>query len=199
MGDVAWNSSVLKTGKLTIDGSGLHGLWGTAFSAAIRELNALLSSNNVNVTLTTGKPAVVVVALTSGHYTFQVDGANQSGMLRTDVLHGATRSIDIQTRTTSREQAFTFLPEHPHISPTFKNSRDAGEPVMRVMIAHEFLHALGLDKHPQNDIGLFAPQWVPNEGSKPADDTVSPFGVQAKLPPLALSGDTVSRLQALWP
>lgn len=199
MDDVAWNSSVVSTGKLTVDIGGLHGLWATAATAAIRELNTLLSSNNINVSVTTGKSAVVVVALTSGPYKFPVNGVDQDGMLQTKVLHGVTRSIDIETRTKSREKAYTFLPQHPHISPSFPNSREAGEPVMRVMVAHEFLHALGLGDHPKNDTGLFAPQWTPNEGAKPSADTVSPFGTKIKLPPLMLSGDTVSRLQALWP
>jgi hypothetical protein len=200
MADVPWNSSVLNTGTLTIDASGVHGNWSTAVAAAIRELNALLASSGAKVSLTTGSSAVVTIAVTAGPYTFPVNGVNQSGTLRTDVLHGATRSIDYQTgRGTSRDHAYIFLPQHPKISPQVPTSRQAGEPVMRVIIAHEFLHALGLDAHDPSLKGLLAETWTPNEGSRPALDTVSPFGSSTRLPPLILSGDTVSRLRALWP
>ena len=172
MADVPWNSSVLNTGKLTIEVPGLHGNWSTAVGAAIRELNALFTSSNVNVSLTTGKSAVVTVAVTAGSYTFPVNGKNQTGTLRTDILHGATRSIDYQTgRSTTRDHSYIFLPLHPRISPQDRSSRDAGEPVMRVIIAHEFLHALGLDAHDPSLSGLFAEKMTPNEGTKPAKDT----------------------------
>jgi hypothetical protein len=201
MADVPWNSSVLNAGTLTIDASGVHGNWSTAAAAAIRELNALLTSSGVKVSLaTTTGSAVVTVAVTAGPYTFPVNGVNQSGTLRTDILHGATRSIDYQTgRGTSRDHSYIFLPQRPKISPQASTSREAGEPVMRVIIAHEFLHALGLDAHDPSLKGLFAETWTPNEGSRPALDTVSPFGSSTNLPPLILSGDTVSRLRALWP
>lgn len=200
MADVPWNSSVLNTGKLTIEAPGLHGNWSIAVTAAIRELNAVLTSSNVNVSLTTGSSAVVTVAVTAGSYTFPVNGVNQSGRLRTDVLHGATRSIDYQTgRSTTRDHSYIFLPLHPRIRPSDQNSREAGEPVMRVIIAHEFLHALGLDAHDPSFNGLLSASWTANEGRRPAQDTVSPFGSSTKLPPLILSGDTVSRLRALWP
>jgi hypothetical protein len=180
----------------------VHGNWSTAVAAAIRELNALLTSNGVKVSLatTTGSSAVVTVAVTAGPYTFPVNGVNQSGTLRTDILHGATRSIDYQTgKGTSRDHSYIFLPQHPKISPQVQTSREAGEPVMRVIIAHEFLHALGLDAHDPSFKGLLSEAWTPNEGSRPALDTVSPFGSSTNLPPLILSGDTVSRLRALWP
>jgi hypothetical protein len=200
MADVPWNSSVLNTGQLTVEAPGVPGNWSAAITAAIRELNALLKSNNVNVSLVTGTSANVTIAVTTGAYTFPVNGVNQSGTLRVDILHGATRSIDYQTRsTTSRDHAYTFLPLHPRISPQDRTSRDAGEPVLRAMIAHEFLHALGLDLHDPSFNGLFAEKLTPNEGSKPAQDTLSPWGSTTKLPPLVLSGDTVTRLRALWP
>jgi hypothetical protein len=200
MADVAWNSGVVRSGQLTIDASGLHGHWATAAAAAIRELNALFQSSGVNVSLVTGQSAVVTVAVTSGHYSFPVNGATQTGTLRTDILHGVTRSIDYQLGSnTTRDHAYTFVPIHPKISPQSRTSREAGEPVMRVIVAHEFLHALGLDKHDPSFNGLFSETWIPNEGRRPSDDTVSPFGRSEKLPPLRLSGDTVSRLKALWP
>jgi hypothetical protein len=200
MADVAWDSSVLSTGKLNIDAASVHGVWHTAISTAIRELNTLFSSNNVNVSLAVANPAVVKVALTTGSYSFPVNGVNQTGTLRTDILHGVTRSLDLQLgRNTTRQQAFVFLPQHPKTNPQARNSREVGEPVMRVIAAHEFLHALGLDVHDPSFNGLFAGSWTLNEGGRASSDTVSPFGGSAKLPPLILSGDTISRLQALWP
>ncbi len=202
MADVSWISSVRSTGTLNIDKSGVHGAaWSSAVSAAIRELNTLFTGNQVNVTLAVGESAVILVALSSGRYTFQVDGTNQSGTLRTDILHGATRSIDRQTGRNvnfNRERAYIFLPLNPRVNPRVASSRLVGEPVMRVIVAHEFLHALGLDAHDPAFEGLLSQSWTPNEGRRPAGDTVSPFGGTATLPPLTLSADTLSRLRALW-
>lgn len=200
MADVAWNSSVLSSGTLTVDASAVHGTWSTAIAAAIRELNALFTTNSIHVTLATGTSAVVTVALTTGPYTFPVNGVNQNGTLRTDILHGVTRSIDMQLgRNVTRDHAYVFLPQHPRINPQVRTSREVGEPIMRVMIGHELLHALGLDAHDPSFNGLMAGSWTPNQGSRPAQDTVSPFGGSTNLPPLVLSGDTVTRLRALWP
>src|SRR5271165_368839 len=106
MADVPWTASVRNSQTLTIDASAVNGPdWTTAVSAAIRELNTLFAGNKVNVTLNTAKPAVVVVALSSGPYTFTVGGTVVKGVLRTDILHGVTRSVDIQLgNNTSREQ-----------------------------------------------------------------------------------------------
>jgi hypothetical protein len=200
MADVPWNSSVLNTGQLTVEASGIHGNWSAAITAAIRDLNTLLKSNNVNVSLVTGTSANVTIATTTGAYTFPVNGVNQSGTLRTDIVHGATRSIDYKTGIgTSRDHAYTFLPLHPRINPQDRTSRDSGEPVLRVIVGHEFLHALGLDLHDPSFNGIFAGTLTLNEGGTPAQDTVSPWGTTTKLPPLVLSGDTVTRLRALWP
>ena len=153
----------------------------------------------MNVQLQTGGSAVVNVGVTAGQYTFPVDGKDETGSLRKDVLHGVTRGVDRQNfNDINRENAFIFLPQHPRVDPQNAKSRDVGEPVMRVIVAHEFLHALGLDKHDQGFQGLFAGTWSLNEGDKAKDDTVSPFGGKELLPPLALSAQTWVRLKALW-
>lgn len=200
MGDVAWNPSVLNSGQLTIDASGVHAAWSTAVVAAIRDLNGLFTGNGVNVRLVAAPQGVVTVGVTSGSYTFPVNGSTQTGKLRTDILHGATRAIDYQLGTNiSRQHAYIFLPLHPRISPQSPTSREVGEPIMRVMAGHEFLHALGLDAHDPSFNGLFSASWTPNQGTRAAQDTVSPFGSSTKLPPLTLSADTISRLRKLWP
>jgi hypothetical protein len=143
---------------------------------------------------------LVTVALSSEKYSFPVGGQVQSGVLRTDILHGATRSIDTIIRDKrARERAYIFLPQDPKVDPQKARSRTVGEPVMRVVAAHEFLHALGLDTHDPGMLGLLAKSMSLNAYGKPADDTVSPFGSQTKMPPLTLSGNTVARLQAMWP
>lgn len=200
MADVPWSQSVRSTCQLTIDASGLHGNWSVAAAAAIRELNALFGSNQVNVRLTTGRSAVVEVAVTAGHYTFSVNGGNQSGTLRADILHGATRGIDYVLGTTqTRDHAYIFLPQHPRINPQLPSSREVGEPIMRVIVGHEFIHALGLGAHDPAFEGLFAEAWIANEGRIPPQDTVGPFGRTSRLPPLTLSADTIRRLKRIWP
>jgi hypothetical protein len=200
MADVSWIRAVRDSATLTIDASAVRGAaWRTAVAAAIRELNGLFQSRSVGVTLTTGESAVVVVALSTGSYTFNVDGTDHTGTLRTDILHGVTRSIDrITGNDRNREKAYIFLPANPRVNPRAARSRTVGEPVMRVIAAHEFLHALGLDAHDRAMEGLLAGSWSLNEGRRAADDTVTPFGGSATLPPLALSGDTVTRLKATW-
>lgn len=168
-------------------------------AAAIRELNGLFTARRVNLSLATAESASVVVALSTGTYSFRVEGAEQRGTLRTDILHGVTRSIDrILGSSRNREKAYIFLPANPKVNPRVARSRTVGEPVMRVIIAHEFLHALGLDAHDGAMEGLLAGSWTLNEGRRPSGDSVTPFGGSATLPPLTLSGDTVSRLAAIW-
>jgi hypothetical protein len=201
MADVSWNPGVRRTATLTIDASAVHGAaWTSAVTNAIRDLNALFTTHRVNVSLTAGESAVVVVALSSGSYTFRVEGSDQTGTLRTDILHGVTRSIDrITGSTRNREKAYIFLPRDPKVDPAVARSRTVGEPVMRVIIAHEFLHALGLDAHDPGFEGLLAGSWTINEGRRAANDTVSPFGGRARLPPLIFSADTITRLKTMWP
>jgi hypothetical protein len=198
--DVSWIPPVVRAATLTIDASKVHGpAWNSAVAGAIRELNTLFKAHKLNVTLKTGDSAVVEVALSSGTFTFPIDGKDHSGTLRTDILHGATKGIDRETRgKLLREKAYVFLPAQPKISPQ-ASARTVGEPVMRVMMAHEFLHALGLVEHDPGLEGLLAARWTFHEGTKAAGDAVSPFGSAAKMPPLTLSADTVTRLQALWP
>jgi hypothetical protein len=185
---------------VTVDTSKVAGpAWKNATAAAMKELNSLFASKNVNISLKTGESPVIFVAVSSGKHSFPVDGQEQSGTLRTDILHGKTNGIDRQTRNDiSREQAFIFLPQNPRVTPTNPKSREVGEKVMRVMVAHEFLHALGLETHDAGFEGLLAGSWTLNEGRKAADDTVSPFGSTAKLPPLGLSAKTWARLKAVW-
>jgi len=198
--DVAWIAAVKNSGVVTVDASKVtHPQWKLATAAAIQQLNTLFASNHLNVKLQTGDSAVLTVALSSGKYKFPVDGQDQEGTLRSDILHGVTRSVDrYNYNDVNREHAYIFLPEHPKTDPQNAKSRDVGEPVMGVIVAHEFIHALGLHKHDPAFEGLFAGTWQLNEGDKPKDDTVSPFGGRAKLPPLVLSSSTWKRLKALW-
>jgi hypothetical protein len=200
MADISWIPAVRSSGTLTLNVSGIRGPWSTALAAAIRELNTLFNGHQVNMRLATGESAVVQVALSGGSYTFREGGAEHTGTLRSDILHGATRSVDrILGSARNREQAYVFLPREPRVNPRVARSRMVGEPVMRVIAAHEFLHALGLDDHDRGFEGLLAGSWTLNEGRRPASDTVTPFGGSSTLPPLALSAATVARLQALWP
>ena len=200
MADVSWNSAVRNSGVVKVDVSKVTAPgWKLATSTAIRQLNAAFKSNDLNVQLEAGDSAVVSVGLSAGKYKFPSNGKDTEGTLRTDILHGVTRGVDVDYgRGFSRERAYIFLPQHPKVDPQNPKSRDVGEPVMRVMVAHEFLHALGLDKHDAGLEGLMAGSWTLNEGGKAADDAVSPIGSTTSLPPLVLSAATWTRLKALW-
>ncbi len=201
MADVPWISSIRSAARVTVNASAVSGAsWTTAVNSAIRELNGLFTAHSINVQLAASDSAVVIVALSSGNYTFMVDGSEHRGTLRTDILHGVTRSLDrITGSDRAREKAYVFLPQDPKVDPNRPRSRHVGEPVMRVIIAHEFLHALGLDAHDPAFEGLLAGSWTLNEGRRPAGDTVTPFGGTTRLPPLVFSADTITRLQTMWP
>lgn len=109
MSDVSWSSSIRSGGTVAIDASSVRGAWSTAITHAISDLNALFSSNQLSITLTRAESAIIVVALTSGRYTFSVDGTDYHGTLQTNILHGATRSIDRRTgNSVSRKRHTSF-------------------------------------------------------------------------------------------
>jgi hypothetical protein len=199
MADISWIAPVRESKQLNIDTSGTSGVWAQAVAAAMKEMNALFARHAVMVKLSSEGPATVVLGLSDGQYKFDVQGSEMSGTLRSDILHGATRSIDRLTGASNRhrEKAYVFLPSSPRV-PGPGTSRVVGEPVMRVIAAHEFLHALGLDTHDSSMKGLLASSWSLNQGRSSNKDSVSPFGSRTEFPPLSLSADTVRRLKALW-
>jgi hypothetical protein len=78
--------------------------------------------------------------------------------------------------------------------------RDAGDGVRLVIIAHEFVHACGLEKHSNNESqDVFYSPLEPNGGDKPQDDYMKvPIKGGIRLPPIVLSAQTARRLRDVW-
>jgi hypothetical protein len=79
-------------------------------------------------------------------------------------------------------------------------SRDAGEGIRLVIIAHEFVHACGLEKHSNNESqDVFYSPLEPNSGDKPPGDYMKvPILKGIRLPPIVISAQTARRLTEVW-
>ena len=73
--------------------------------------------------------------------------------------------------------------------------REGGPGVLEVIVAHEFVHALGQVEHSASH--LMCSPMTPVPGNSPAGDLLQANGVN--LPPNALAPDTIQLLQSLWP
>jgi predicted Zn-dependent protease len=161
-----------------VDLGSIGSKWPTACRTAVAHLNQLFTQNSIGVSLALigkGDPRIAV---------------------RTDpsikgTLHGHT-----QTRTISGQllSAVVSLPVKATIN-TPQGVREAGAGVLEVIVAHEFVHALGQVQHTNSHL-MYSPM-SPVPGDSPAGDILQGNGVN--LPPLALAPDTVDLLQSLWP
>jgi hypothetical protein len=79
-------------------------------------------------------------------------------------------------------------------------ARDAGVGIRLVIIAHEFVHACGLEKHSNNEgQDVFYSPLEPNSGDKPQGDYMKiPIEGGIRLPPVVLSAQTARRLRDVW-
>ena len=78
--------------------------------------------------------------------------------------------------------------------------RDAGEGIRVVIIAHEFVHACGLEKHSNNESpDVFYSPLEPNSGDHPQGDYMKvPIIKGIRLSPVVLSAQTDRRLHDVW-
>lgn len=153
--------------------------WPAACSTAVAHLNQLFRQNSINLSLSLGgkvgpgitvrtDPSIQGTAL-HGHNQTQ---ANSSGQLLSSVV---------------------LLPVKVSINTPW-GMREAGPGVLEVIVAHEFVHALGQVQHSSH---LMSRTWTPVPGNSPAGDVLQGGGI--KMPPLALAPDTVKLLQSIWP
>jgi hypothetical protein len=152
--------------------------WPTACRRAVAHLNELFSQNAIGVSL-------ALIGQGAPRITVRTDPSIKG------TLHGHT-----QTKTTSGQllSAVVSLPVKASIN-TPDGMREAGPGVLEIMVAHEFVHALGQVKHSASQ--LMCSPMTPVPGDSPAGDLLQANGVN--LPPIALAPDTVQLLQSLWP
>jgi hypothetical protein len=162
-----------------VDLGSLGSKWPAACRKAVARLNQLFKDNSIGASLALigeGAPRIAV----------KTDAAIKG------TLHGHT-----QTRTTESGQllsAVISLPVKATIN-TPEGVREAGAGVLEVIVAHEFVHALGQVKH--SPTHLMASPMTPVPGNSPSGDILQANGVN--MPPVVLASDTVDLLQSLWP
>jgi hypothetical protein len=194
-----WPESVRNSGKLLIwaSASATAG-WSVALERAVKEFNRATHTRKLALRfeLTTresdaqvkfgiGKPEDFRL---STHGTTSLSSIEQSGeILKADILVHPKPQV--------------WAPRKKQGSKEYEQvQRDAGDGVRLVIIAHEFVHACGLEKHSNNESqDVFYSPLEPNGGDKPQDDYMKvPIKGGIRLPPIVLSAQTARRLRDVW-
>ena len=194
--DYPWVDTVKRKGELSVYRDGkIAGMWSTVFHQCIADFNRLSSQHKLGVVLKESKhPPVdggggadVKVSTANGPIALNYDGKDYPDSLIGFRMHGLTRTVTRTTAVTVVEKAFIFLPQQPKQSLP-GGLRPVGTNIMKVILFHEFIHACGLEDHTPGDVF----QDYPNvEG-----DYVKAGNV--KMPPIFISGATISRIQDNW-
>ena len=194
--DYPWVDTVKRKGELSVYRDGkIAGMWSTVFHQCIADFNRLSSQHKLGVVpkeskhppVDGGGGADVQVSTANGPIALNYDGKDYPDSLIGFRMHGLTRTVTRTTAVTVVEKAFIFLPQQPKQSLP-GGLRPVGTNIMKVILFHEFIHACGLEDHTPGDVF----QDYPNvEG-----DYVKAGNV--KMPPIFISGATISRIQDNW-
>lgn len=197
--------SIFPTKKVT------GGPWGKVFANAIAEFNKLSAKHSLNVTfvLATQPPdpsgvggADVQFDTINGTSNFTSFNQPFSFTLSGAATLGHTSQIIQIFGSKSRmAKAFIHVPATPSFTGRF--GRVLGDPAKLVMATHELIHACGLDE--KNDHSSFSHPDIffsplqANQGTTPALDTLTPFGLTSPvMPPLVLAAPTINLIQTNW-
>jgi len=214
-----WYDRVRKGGKLTVYGDPLleKGVWHGILELTLKELNTELTKNKINLQLesspdaptVTGGGANVSVKPVDGKYQAKYGDMKKTGELASRRTHGrglpwASEDKKKGKGSMRMEQFHVLVPARPQHAPTHERGRapksaTVGAPVLKVILAHELIHACGLDndEHTDDDIFVGVPDIV--RGENPDDDRFKVLH-QSKViitPPLILS-QTVAKLKEIW-
>jgi len=199
---IPWTGSVKQSGKLTIYLAPLAGSWGHVFRDALRAFNALCSTNKLGITITESKVppehqggANISVRAASGAVSATYDGETRSENFDGARLHGRTL-LFYRAPQNVVEKAFIFLPTEPKVN-TPQGQRPVGVGVMKVIAAHELLHACGLEDADHSS-DLFQANPRVDAGTTAASDKVLIGTGPKSMPPLLLDGATVQNVIGLW-
>jgi hypothetical protein len=184
------------------------GAWHTILKKTVPELNTELSKQKVKLQydISSDKPTVtgdganIWVRAEAGSFDLKFQNKSDKGQIDANGLHGEThlwREEDSKTKKQEMVKAYVILPRHPLIGDARK--RAAGEPILKVIMAHELIHAAGLDNDEHTDDDIFVGVQNADQGNTPADDhlRIRFTGKDILMPPIFLS-QTVKKLQAIW-
>jgi hypothetical protein len=207
-----WSAPIRAAKQLTIFPTKrvTSGAWAKVFTQAVADFNALSGTQSLGVTFVVGSSAPDPSGVGGADVQFDtINGAakftcfNQvfSDSLSGVAMEGHTQLVMTTFGTTTTiAKAFIFVPA----TPKFKNGkgRVVGDPGKLVIAAHELIHACGLsnsDHSSFNNGDLFNSPMMGNEGSTPAKDTMTPFGLTAPvMPPIVLAAPTIALIQNNW-
>jgi hypothetical protein len=194
-----WPESVRTSGKLLVwANQTAKAGWSVALERAIKEFNRATHTrklalrfelttkeSDAQVTFGVGKPEGFK---SSTHGITSMSSIEHSGeILKADILvHPKPQVWASRKKQGSKEYE--------------EVQRDAGDGVRLVIIAHEFVHACGLENHSNNEgQDVFYSPLEPNSGDKPQGDYMKvPIKGGIRLPPVVLSAQTARRLRDVW-
>ena len=194
-----WPDSVRTSGKLLVLASqAATAGWSVALERAIKEFNRAAHAarlalrfelttkeSDTQLTFGVGKPEELQ---SSTHGKTSLSSLEHSGeIVKADILvHPKPQVWASRKKQGSKEYE--------------QVQRDAGDGVRLVIIAHEFVHACGLEKHSNNESqDVFYSPLEPNSGDRPQDNYMKvPIIKGIRLPPVVLSAQTVRRLHDVW-
>jgi hypothetical protein len=194
-----WPESVRKSGKLLIlASSAATAGWSVALERAIKEFNRATYARKLalrcELTTKESEAQLTFGVGTKDQFQSAVHGKTSLSSLESD---GTIVKADILVHPNPQVRVFrkkAGSKEYEEVA------RDAGEGVRVVIIAHEFIHACGLEKHSNNESpDVFYSPLVPNSGNDPQGDYMKvPIPNGVRLPPVVLSAQTARRLHEVW-
>ena len=200
---IPWADSVRQSRTLTVYMDALAGNWTHVFREALRDFNLLSTANKLAVTIAASKRpaeaqdgANISVRTADGAISASYDGATQSGDFDGKRLHGLTLLFARQPGNVL-EKAYIYLSSQPGVN-TPKGLRPAGAGVMKVIAAHELLHACGLENANHSNGDLFQGTPRVDAGDTAREDRVLIGAGPKAMPPLFLAGSTAQNLKSLW-
>ena len=199
---IPWTDSIRQSGKLTIYAGGLGGSWAHVFKEVLHAVNTLSSAHRLGVVFAESKDAPkedggganVSIRTADGSVSGSYGGASQTEDFSGNRLHGRTLQFSREGR---MEKAFIYLPSQPKVN-TPKGMRAAGAGVMKVIAAHELLHACGLEDSDHSTDDLFQGNPRVNAGDTAAGDKILIGMGPKEMPPLVLGGATAKKIKDLW-
>lgn len=211
-----WLEQIRETHQLTVfPGSTLTGSWSVALPQALSAFNALSSTHGLGVTLTRASAPVnrfmtganVQIEASNSSHTFADTMLGPQTMVLPGLSGALTRSLP-SARGGRIGQSLILVPTPLSVmaGPTGqKRLREAGNPVKVVILVHELIHACGLDNPDHASVadpdvfsGTIVDDPDPNDPDKDREELGSKGGVPVKAPPLLLSSQTVTKIQAIW-
>lgn len=152
--------------------------WKQACTQAVADLNTLFKRKGVEVSLALsgGRGPTISIETDPAILGTAVHGNTSAETTESGKLLGATIRLPVKV-----------------IINTPRGVRDAGPGILEVIVAHEFVHALGQAEHNSH---LMAQTMTKLAGDRAKGDKLQAGAVQ--LPPLQLAEDSIDLLKSLW-